>query len=124
MQLREHGRGATKQLPLALICPQHAQPVEDRRCIHKCTNDGARSKLRTAELIFEPYRKLAHPAVAERGGDGEKLEIEREALHEQQRHDVVHDSATEHFQPDLGVAHVEPEEHPVQLLVAPARDPA
>ena len=55
---------------------------------------------------------------------GEQLEIERKALDEQERHDIVHHSPAEDLEPDLGIADVEPEENAVQLLVAPARDPA
>ena len=54
----------------------------------------------------------------------EELEVERELLHEQQRHDLLRHLAPEELEPDLRVADVEVEEDAHELLVEPAADAA
>ena len=62
------------------------------------------------EAVVEADRELADPAEAEGARDREQLEVEREALDEQQRHHLLGHLAAEDLQADLRVAHVEPEE--------------
>src|SRR5262249_9790196 len=47
---------------------------------------------------------------------------EREALDEQERHDLIDDTTAQDLETDLSVAHIQPEENAVQALVTPARD--
>ena len=84
---------------------------------HSARNTEIEPSAEPGEAVLEANRHLLHPAVAERGRDREQLEVEGELLHEQQRKDLVDDPSAEDLQPDLRVAHVEPKEQPVQLLV-------
>jgi hypothetical protein len=110
------------QPALALIRPKDAQPVEDRHRIQECPHNRARAQLRPAEAVLEPDRQLTDTVVPERRGDGDQLEVEGEALDEQQREHVLHDGTVEDLQPDLRVANVEAEEQAIERLVAPARN--
>jgi hypothetical protein len=123
LRLRRHGRRAAEKPALALIRPQNAQPIEDRKRVEQRAHDRTRAELRAAETILEPDRQLADATVSEGGGDGDQLEVEGEALDEQQREDVFDHRAVEDLEPDLRVADVEAEEQTVQSLVAPASDP-
>jgi hypothetical protein len=99
-----------QQLPLALVRVEHdARRRRSPPVSTSARTTGARAKLGAAEPVLEPHRQFAHARITECACDSEELEVEREALDEQQRHDVVHDPAAEDLQPDLSVVDVEPE---------------
>ncbi len=121
-QLLPRADSAVEQQPLPLVRPSDAEAVEDRRGVPERTEDSERPDPRAREPIVEPDGKLADPVVAARARHRQQLEIEGEALHQQQRQHFVGHAAAEDLEPDLRVLQVEAEEQPVQLLVAPARD--
>src|SRR5262249_35311993 len=123
-QLDRRTPGSVEDAALSLVRAQQLQAVKDRSRVPKRAEDGERTDTRAREPVLEPHGQLANAVVAEGSRHGEQLEVECEPLDEQQRQDVVRDTSAEDLQPDLGVPDVEPEQQPVQLLVAPARDSA
>jgi hypothetical protein len=113
----------TEEPALALVGPEDPEPVEDRRGVPERKEGGVRPDPGAREPVVELHRKLTDPPVSELRRDREQLEVEGEPLDEQQGDDLVDDPPAEDLQPDLRVAHVEPEEEAVELLVAPAGDP-
>ena len=110
------------QCALALIGPEHAQPVEDRDRVGERDQHRHRPHTRPGELVVERDRKLSHASEAECPCDRQQFDVEGVALHQQQRYDLVGDLAAEDLQSDLRVANVEPEKDPHKLLEEPRRD--
>ena len=102
-------RGGPQEPTLALIGAQDTQPIENRRRIPQGTRDRKRADTGAGELVLKAYGQLADPVIATRGGDREQFEIEREALDDQQRQDVLGNPSAEHLEAHLRIAHVESE---------------
>ena len=97
------------------------EPVEDRCGVDQRSEDRHGADPGTGEAVVEAHRLLLDPIEAERARDGEQLEVEGVALDQEERDHLLGDLPPEELQPDLGVADVEAEEEPDELLVEPAR---
>ena len=106
-----------------VVVPQDPQPVEDGQGVlehgpHAPQPDRAR------EALLDVHGGLEEPPVAEPARHHQHLEVEGEALLEGPGQHRGEHLAPDELEPGLGVAHVQMEQHPHDLLVPPRVHPS